>query len=117
MSFPNTDPSNQVAVEWLEFQVPRDRQAFFVEKDTEIWTPFLAQYPGFLNKEILVRDDRPNTLVIIIRWASREQWKAIPEKLLAETAKRFDRAVGEHYELVARECSVLCSYSGDRVSN
>ena len=110
MSFSNPshpDRSDGIAVEWLEFQVPRDRQALFVEKDAEIWTSFLAQCSGFLSKEVLVRDSHPDTLFVIVRWASRAQWKAISVELLAETAERFDRALGERYEPIERACRVL----------
>jgi uncharacterized protein (TIGR03792 family) len=91
------------AVEWLTFQVPVDQQARFIEQDVAIWTPVLSSYPGFQSKEIWTNPTRPDELVIVTHWASREQWKAIPKDVLDRTTQRFNQAVGATYEPVLTE--------------
>ena len=85
------------AVEWLKFQVPSQQQTRFIEKDTAIWTPVLSSYPGFQSKEIWANPDRPDELVIVTHWASREQWQAIPRDVLDRTAQQFNKAMGSEY--------------------
>ncbi|WP_199336446.1 TIGR03792 family protein [Oscillatoria sp. FACHB-1407] len=90
----HTEP---IAIEWLKFQVPSDQHAQFIEQDAAIWTPVLASYPGFQHKEIWTNPDQPNELVIVIHWASFEQWQAIPQSVLDNTTQRFHEAMGAEY--------------------
>ena len=85
------------AVEWLKFQVPSQQQTRFVEQDTAIWTPVLSSYPGFQSKEIWTNPARPDELVIVTHWASREQWQAIPRNVLDRTTQKFNQAMGREY--------------------
>jgi uncharacterized protein (TIGR03792 family) len=98
-SFAMTTP----AIESLTFQVPPERQAEFIQRDTEIWTSFLADQPGFISKEIWINPSHPDEVVLIVHWASREQWHAIPQSALKQTTERFNKAVGADYPLVASQ--------------
>lgn len=92
------------AVEWLKFQVPPSEQAHFIEQDEQIWTPLLSRSPGFLKKEFWTDPNDPTAVIIVIHWASRAQWKAIPQTLVEQTTQQFNQAVGADYPLVeARE--------------
>lgn len=74
-------------IEELTLTMPRDRIAAYLRRDAEVWTRFLESCDGFLGKETLIPNDRPGTVVLIIRWASMEHWKAItPEQV--ETVDR-----------------------------
>ena len=84
--------ASAATVEWLKFQVPHQQQTHFVEQDTAIWTPVLSSYPGFQSKEIWANPDRPDELVIVTHWASREQWQAIPRDVLDRTTQQFNQA-------------------------
>lgn len=81
-------------VEWLVFQVPSERKAQFLQKDREIWTPFLARYSGFLGKTVWIQPECPETVTLVIFWASREQWAAIPQTELERIDQEFHQAVG-----------------------
>ncbi|MBF2075856.1 MAG: TIGR03792 family protein [Synechococcales cyanobacterium C42_A2020_086] len=85
------------AIEWLKFSVPSEQQARFIEQDAAIWTPVLASYPGFESKEVWTNPDRPDELVLVIHWASFEQWQAIPADVLDRTTQQFHQAMGTEY--------------------
>lgn len=91
-----------MVIEWLKFQVDLARREEFIQKDGEIWTPLLAKSPGFLGKEIWINPDSPMEVICVIHWASREQWKSVPQKLLDETEQRFAEAMDNSYQMV--EC-------------
>jgi uncharacterized protein (TIGR03792 family) len=86
-----------MVIEQLHFTVPPSAQAAFVALDRAIWTPALARQPGFLGKEIWQDSARPDQVRIVIRWASRAEWKAVPQDLLAATDRAFVQALGAQY--------------------
>lgn len=56
----------------------------YLVRDREVWTAFLERQPGFLGKEVWVSNDEPGTVAMVIRWSSRELWKAItPDQVAA----------------------------------
>lgn len=81
-------------IEWLQFWIKPSVRDLFLEQDAKIWTPVLAAQPGFINKEHW-QQDKPEHLVTVVRWQSREQWKAIPLDLLETTENKFAQAVGQ----------------------
>lgn len=96
-----------MVIEWLTFEMaPEDRQRF-IEKDTEIWTTALQQYPGFVSKEIWIDPALSNRVIEVIRWSTREAWKAISEEELETVSQQFDQALGFDYAMVeSREFQV-----------
>jgi uncharacterized protein (TIGR03792 family) len=87
------DP-NKVAVEVLKFKVNQGTLENWINKDREIWTAKLQSYPGFIRKEVWTNPENPEEVTAVIYWATREQWKAIPQAELDETDRRFIAAVG-----------------------
>ena len=81
-------------VEQLRVQVPsQDRQAWLkVERSS--WEPWLAKQKGFIGRE-LFWDPQSEEATLLIRWSSREAWKAIPQQEV--------EAVQESFEQLARE--------------
>lgn len=78
-------------IEELTLTMPPERVNAYLERDARVWTPFLQSCDGFLGKETWLPDDRPGTVVLIIRWASMEQWKRITPDQVDEV----DREMGE----------------------
>jgi uncharacterized protein (TIGR03792 family) len=91
-----------LTIERLTFHVEPTIRDKFLAEDAAIWTPMLAAQPGFLRKETWLAED-PASIVMIMHWASREQWKAIAVAELIETDRRFTAAVGPGFELL--DCS------------
>ncbi|NJR38961.1 MAG: TIGR03792 family protein [Leptolyngbyaceae cyanobacterium CSU_1_4] len=89
-----------MVIEWLKFTVVAELREQFVQRDAEIWTPVLAQYSGFLSKEVWISPERLDEVIAVIRWQSLEQWQAIPTSVLDETEARFLEAMGNTYKLI-----------------
>jgi uncharacterized protein (TIGR03792 family) len=89
-----------VVIELLKFKIAADIQATFIQKDEEIWTTALANYPGFLAKEVWLNPKDSTEIICVIRWATKEQWQAIPLQELEAVEQKFAAAVGDTYELV-----------------
>ena len=91
-----------MVIEWLEFKVRSKFREKFIEVDREIWTATLEQYPGFLGKEVWLSPNDGESLFIVIRWQTREQWKAVPEDVLVQTETEFARQMGKsNYKLLS----------------
>jgi uncharacterized protein (TIGR03792 family) len=93
------DGSVEVAVvEHLRVKVPAEARQAWLEAERGSWEPWLQEQPGFLGRQLLWDPAREEG-TLLIRWASREQWKAIP---LAEV-----EAVQERFEQLARRITGL----------
>ena len=94
----NGQPS--MVIEWLKFKVDPAQRDRYLTVDDEIWTPALASYPGFLDKNTWLEPGHDDEVIFVISWATREQWKAIPEADLEAINQRFDAALGFNYEML-----------------
>jgi uncharacterized protein (TIGR03792 family) len=83
-------------VEHLRLKVPAEARLAWIEAEKGSWEPWLAQQDGFLDRQLLW-DPTTEQATLLIRWASREQWKAIPKHDL--------EAVQEHFEQLARQAT------------
>lgn len=89
-----------MVIELLKFKIASEMREICIQKDGEIWTTALAKYPGFLGKEVWINPNDPTEIIFVIRWATREQWQAIPPEELAAVEQRFGAALGDTYKLV-----------------
>jgi uncharacterized protein (TIGR03792 family) len=89
-----------MVIEWLKIRVSPELREKFIQKDAEIWTAKLASYPGFLSKEVWIDPKTPAELILMIRWASLEAWKAIPPEQLEETEQQFNQAFGNEHQII-----------------
>lgn len=87
-------------IEWLKVHVTPELREQFVQKDAEIWTAALAQYPGFLSKEVWISSDNLSEVIIVIHWESLEQWQAIPQAALEQVEAQFNQAMGDSSTIV-----------------
>ena len=83
-------------VEHLRVKVPAEARQAWLEAERGSWEPWLAKQEGYLGRDLLWDAEREEG-TLLIRWASREQWKAIP---LAEV-----EAVQERFEQLARQAT------------
>ncbi len=84
-----------MVIEWLEFTVDSKSREQFIQQDEAIWTAFLATYPGFLGKEVWIEPKAADRVIFTIRWQTREQWKSISAKDLANTEHKFSAKMRE----------------------
>ncbi|GAB1542781.1 hypothetical protein NUACC21_54550 [Scytonema sp. NUACC21] len=92
-----------MVIELLKVKVPPAQREKFIQKDAEIWTTALAKYPGFLGKEVWINPNDAAEVVLIIHWATREQWKAIPQEDLDAIEQKFTQALGFPQQIVESE--------------
>ena len=93
-------PKPSMVIEWLKFKVPPAQRQRYLTVDDEIWTSALATYPGFVDKTTWLDPGHDDEVIFVISWATREQWKAIPEADLVRINQRFDQALGFGYEML-----------------
>jgi uncharacterized protein (TIGR03792 family) len=98
---------NTMVIEWLTFAVAPEHRETFIRVDHDIWTAALSQYPGFISKEVWISPDLNDQVIAVIRWQTREQWKAIPQADLKQIDAQFQAALGVPFRLIdAREYQV-----------
>jgi len=83
-----------VVVEHLRIKVPADGRQAWLEAERGSWEPWLQKQDGFLGRELLWDSAREEG-TLLIRWASREQWKAIPEADVEAVQTRFEELARE----------------------
>jgi len=84
-----------MVVEWLRVRVVPELREQYVQKDEEIWTTALSTYPGFLGKEVWISPDDLAEVIVIVRWASFDEWHSIPPEALEQVEAQFNAAMGE----------------------
>ena len=70
-------PVAVAVVEHLRIKVPANALSVWHRAEEGSWEPWLAKQDGFLGRDLLW-DPETEEGTLLIRWASREQWKAIP---------------------------------------
>jgi uncharacterized protein (TIGR03792 family) len=88
-----------VIIELLKVKVPPEQREKYIQKDAEIWTAALAKHPGFLGKEVWINPNDATEVIMVIRWATKEAWKAIPEAELQAIERKFSAAMGKSYPI------------------
>ena len=95
IAFADPDGGYDVAVvEHLRIQVPDQARDAWMEAEQGSWEPWLAEQEGFLGRDLLWDPTREEG-TLLIRWSSREAWKAIPQEEV--------EAVQQRFELIARQ--------------
>ena len=77
------------AVELLRLAVPATQRQLWLEAEARTWQPWLEQQTGFLGRD-LYWDPVAEQGVLVIRWASRDQWKAIPVESVERVQADFE---------------------------
>lgn len=89
-----------MVIEWLRIKVLPELREQYIQKDAEIWTAALVNTPGFLSKEVWIDPTQLSEVVIVIRWATREQWKAFPPDRLALLEEQFAQVMPAGHKIV-----------------
>ncbi len=83
-----------MVIELLKVEVAAEYREKYLHLDWEIWTNAIAQFPGFINKEVWLNPKEPTEVILIIRWRSRQEWKSISIQLLEEIELQFALKMG-----------------------
>ena len=84
------EPAQGPVVELLRLGVPAIHYRAWLEAEKASWEPWLAKQPGFQGRQLLWDRQRQEG-TLLIRWASRDQWKAIPEAEVGRVQERFEQ--------------------------
>ena len=87
------DKDGQVQVEVIEHlrvRVPAAARQAWLEAEAASWEPWLRAQPGFLGRRLHWDGEREEGQ-LLIRWASREQWHAIPRAEIEAVQECFER--------------------------
>jgi len=77
-------------VEHLRVKVSAEARQAWLEAERGSWEPWLAQQDGYLGRDLLWEPEREEG-TLLIRWASRQQWKAIPLEEVEAVQERFEQ--------------------------
>jgi uncharacterized protein (TIGR03792 family) len=99
VAFADPEGGYDVAViEHLKLKVPETARQAWLEAERGSWEPWLARQQGFLGRDLLWNPETEEG-TLLIRWRSREAWKAIPEQEVDAVQQRFEqlarKATGE----------------------
>ena len=87
MAFAERD--NAVVIEHLRLHVPQENKNAWIRAEKESWGPWLVKQKGFLGRQLLW-DPKKQEAIVLITWASRDQWKAISEEEIRATQEYFE---------------------------
>ena len=94
-AFADPEGGYDVAViEHLRISGPAQGRDAWLEAERGSWEPWLAQQSGFLGRDLLW-DPETEEGTLLIRWSSRQAWKAIPSEQVAEVQNRFEQLARE----------------------
>jgi len=77
-------------IEHLRVKVPAAARMAWLEAEQASWEPWLRAQAGFLGRE-LRWDAQREEGQLLIRWASRAQWHAIPRAEIEQVQERFEQ--------------------------
>ncbi len=78
-------------VEHLRLKVPSEGREVWLRAEQETWDQWLRQQKGFVGREVLWDSAREEG-VLLIHWASDDDWKAIPASAVEAVQARFEDA-------------------------
>ena len=94
-AFLDPDGGYDVAIiEHLRIQVPSEGRKAWLEAESGSWEPWLARQEGFIGRDLLW-DPETEEGTLLIRWSSRDAWKAIPEHEVEAVQERFEQLARE----------------------
>ena len=86
--------AEQGVIEQLRLAVPASHRELWLQAEASSWQPWLEQQAGFEGRELFWDPEREEGL-LLIRWSSREQWKAIPSEEVQRVQEVFEAWVNQ----------------------
>jgi uncharacterized protein (TIGR03792 family) len=100
-------------IEHLRVKVPAAARQAWLEAEAASWEPWLQGQPGFLGRELHWDGERQEGQ-LLIRWARREQWHAIPRDTIAAVQEHFERLAHAALERLGVVSSLEASADAER---
>ena len=78
-----------VVIEVIRLKVPSSSRTSWLQAEKDTWAPWLAKQNGFLSRE-LYWDKNNEEATLMIKWATRKDWKSISQSQLAALQESFE---------------------------
>ena len=86
--------AEQGVIEQLRLAVPASHRELWLQAEASSWQPWLEQQSGFEGRQLFWDPQREEGL-LLIRWSSREQWKAIPAAEVERVQEVFEAQLNQ----------------------
>ena len=86
--------AKDAVIEQLRLQVPAAHRELWLQAEARTWQPWLEQQDGFEQRSLYWDPMREEGL-LLIKWASRAQWKAILEAEVLRVQALFEAEVNQ----------------------
>ena len=86
--------AEQGVIDQLRLAVPASHRELWLQAEASSWQPWLEQQSGFEGRQLFWDPQREEGL-LLIRWSSREQWKAIPAAEVERVQEVFEAQVNQ----------------------
>ena len=77
-------------IEYIRLSVPSENRFAWLAAEEKSWEPWLSKKEGFIDRQLLW-DQKKEEAILLIRWASREQWKNIPQSEINSVQVLFEK--------------------------
>ena len=94
LGFSSPAMAMDAVIEQLRLQVPAAHRELWLQAEARTWQPWLEQQDGFEQRS-LYWDPLREEGVLLIEWASRAQWKAIPDAEVLRVQALFEAEVNQ----------------------
>ena len=78
-----------IVIEVIRLKVPLSSRTAWLKAEQDTWAPWLAKQNGFLSRE-LYWDKNNEEATLMIKWATRRDWKSISQSELAALQESFE---------------------------
>ena len=75
---PKLNNADSTVIEYLRLAVPKNEKDAWLAAEKGSWEPWLKKQKGFVKRE-LFWDPNNEEALLLISWASRSDWKTIPQ--------------------------------------
>ena len=97
----NNNDNFHEGIEILFFKIPPGVPlAKLVKKDKEFWNQFLLNQDAFEYKYYALSPEKPDELILLLKWSSFKKWKKIPPKVVKKIEDERDKSLGIKLQLI-----------------
>ncbi len=85
---------DQRVIEHLRLHVPKEFREAWLNAEKSSWEPWLNKQNGFIRRQLFWDQEREEA-TLLITWASKKDWKAIPQSELEVMQNLFEQFARE----------------------
>ena len=85
---PKLNNADSTVIEYLKLTVPKNEKDAWLAAEKGSWEPWLKKQKGFVKRELFWDPNNEEALLLII-WATRSDWKNIPQSEIDKVQLAF----------------------------